>query len=232
MKKLSKRLLTEKKKINKTITYDYKDAISLVKNCASAKFNESVEAHISLNIDPKYADQQLRTTVILPYGTGKNLRIAALVANDKINEAKESGAEVYGSEDLIENISKGILNFDLLIATADMMPKLAKLGRILGPKGLMPSPKAGTVTLDLKSTVNEFKKGKLEYRADKTGIVHISFGKANFLENNLIENLKVFYNSIELNKPTGVKGKYIKKFSLCSTMGPSINLNISSFSAN
>jgi len=204
----------------------------LVKNCASAKFNESVEAHISLNIDPKYADQQLRTTVILPYGTGKNLRIAALVANDKINEAKESGAEVYGSEDLIENISKGILNFDLLIATADMMPKLAKLGRILGPKGLMPSPKAGTVTLDLKSTVNEFKKGKLEYRADKTGIVHISFGKANFLENNLIENLKVFYNSIELNKPTGVKGKYIKKFSLCSTMGPSINLNISSFSAN
>jgi len=232
MKKLSKRLLTEKKKINKTITYDYKDAISLVKNCASAKFNESVEAHISLNIDPKYADQQLRTTVILPYGTGKNLRIAALVANDKINEAKECGAEIYGSEDLIENISKGILNFDLLIATADMMPKLAKLGRILGPKGLMPSPKAGTVTLDLKSTINEFKKGKLEYRADKTGIVHISFGKANFLENNLIENLKVFYNSIELNKPTGVKGKYIKKFSLCSTMGPSINLNINSFSAN
>lgn len=232
MKKLSKRLLTEKKKINKTITYDYKDAISLVKNCASAKFNESVEAHISLNIDPKYADQQLRTTVILPYGTGKNLRIAALVANEKINEAKESGAEIYGSEDLIENISKGILNFDLLIATADMMPKLAKLGRILGPKGLMPSPKAGTVTLDLKSTVNEFKKGKLEYRADKTGIVHISFGKANFLENNLIENLKVFYNSIELNKPTGVKGKYIKKFSLCSTMGPSINLNINSFSTN
>jgi len=232
MKRLSKRLLTEKKKINKTVAYDYKEAISLVKNCASAKFNESVEAHISLNIDPKYADQQLRTTVILPYGTGKNLRIAALVASDKINEAKESGAEIYGSEDLIENISKGMLNFDLLIATADMMPKLAKLGRILGPKGLMPSPKAGTVTLDLKSTVNEFKKGKLEYRADKTGIVHISFGKVNFLENNLIENLKVFYNSIELNKPTGVKGKYIKKFSLCSTMGPSINLNISSFSAN
>jgi large subunit ribosomal protein L1 len=232
MKRLSKRLLTEKKKINKTVAYDYKEAISLVKNCASAKFNESVEAHISLNIDPKYADQQLRTTVILPYGTGKNLRIAALVASDKINEAKESGAEIYGSEDLIENISKGMLNFDLLIATADMMPKLAKLGRILGPKGLMPSPKAGTVTLDLKSTVNEFKKGKLEYRADKTGIVHISFGKVNFLENNLIENLKVFYNSIELNKPTGVKGKYIKKFSLCSTMGPSINLNINSFSLN
>ena len=232
MKRLSKRLLTEKKKINKTITYDYKEAISLVKNCASAKFNESIEAHISLNIDPKYADQQLRTTVILPYGTGKNLRIAALVATDKINEAKECGAEIYGSEDLIETISKGILNFDLLIATADMMPKLAKLGRILGPKGLMPSPKAGTVTLDLKSTVNEFKKGKLEYRADKTGIVHISFGKANFLENNLIENLKVFYNSIELNKPTGVKGKYIKKFSLCSTMGPSITLNINSFSVS
>jgi large subunit ribosomal protein L1 len=230
MKRSSKRLINEKKKIDKTIQYDFQDAITLVKSSASAKFNESIEAHISLNIDPKYADQQLRTTVALPYGTGKKLRIAALVGSDKIGEAKDSGADVYGSEDLIEDISKGVLNFDLLIATADMMPKLAKLGRVLGPKGLMPSPKAGTVTSDLKATLEEFKKGKLEYRADKTGIVHISFGKADFSNESLNENLKAFYNSVETNKPTGVKGKYIKKFTVCSTMGPAVYLNLASFS--
>jgi large subunit ribosomal protein L1 len=230
MKRSSKRLINEKKKIDKKTQYNFEDAIKLVKDCASAKFNESIEAHISLNIDPKYADQQLRTTVVLPYGTGKKLRIAALVAPDKIIEAKDGGADIYGSEDLIDEISKGILNFDLLIATSDMMPKLAKLGRILGPKGLMPSPKAGTVTGDLKTTLQEFKKGKLEYRADKTGIVHISFGKADFSIENLSENLKAFFNSVEINKPTGVKGKYIKKFTVCSTMGPAIYLNLTSFS--
>lgn len=230
MKITSKRLLEEKKKVNKTSFYPVQEAINLVKSTASAKFNESIEAHISLNIDPKYADQQLRTTVILPFGTGKEVRIGALVSNERIAEAKESGADVFGSEDLIESISKGILNFDLLIATADMMPKLAKLGRILGPKGLMPSPKAGTVTSNLKATIEEFKKGKLEYRADKTGIVHISFGKANFSEENLTENLRAFYTSVETNKPSGVKGKYIKKFTLCSTMGPAIYLDLNSFS--
>jgi|TARA_B110000971_G_scaffold160566_1_gene164146 large subunit ribosomal protein L1 len=230
MKTLSKRLKSEQQKIDKTSFYDCEEGITLVKKTASAKFNESIEAHISLNIDPKYADQQLRTTVILPHGTGKELRIAALVSAEKVSEAKESGAEIYGSEDLIEDISKGILNFDLLIATADMMPKLAKLGRVLGPKGLMPSPKAGTVTANLKSTIDEFKKGKLEYRADKTGIVHISFGKANFSEQQLVENFKAFYNSVESNKPSGVKGKYIKKVTLCSTMGPALYLDFSNFS--
>jgi large subunit ribosomal protein L1 len=230
MKIISKRLRAEKIKINKSSIYSVTEAINLVKKTASAKFNESIEAHISLNIDPKYADQQLRTTVILPHGTGRKLRIAALVSSDKIFEAKEAGADVFGSQDLIDDISKGILNFDLLISTSDMMPKLAKLGRILGPKGLMPSPKAGTVTSNLKSTVEEFKKGKLEYRADKTGIVHISFGKASFSEEELKDNLKAFYNSVETNKPAGVKGKYVKKFTLCSTMGPAIYLDMSSFS--
>jgi large subunit ribosomal protein L1 len=230
MKTISKRLRAEKIKINKSSLYPVTDAITLVKKTASAKFNESIEAHISLNIDPKYADQQLRTTVILPHGTGRKLRIAALVSSDKISEAKEAGADIFGSQDLIDEISKGILNFDLLISTSDMMPKLAKLGRILGPKGLMPSPKAGTVTSNLKSTVEEFKKGKLEYRADKTGIVHISFGKASFSEDELEDNLKAFYNSVETNKPVGVKGKYVKKFTLCSTMGPAIYLDMSSFS--
>lgn len=229
MKKVSKRLQEEKKKINKTSVYNLNDSITLVKQTASAKFNESIEAHISLNIDPKYADQQLRTTVILPNGTGKKLTIGALVSAEKLLEAKESGADIFGSQDLIDEISKGILNFDLLIATPEMMPKLAKLGKILGPKGLMPSPKAGTVSSNLKMTIEEFKKGKLEYRADKTGIVHISFGKANFSQEELKENLLAFYNSVETNKPLGVKGKYIKKFTICATMGPAIYLEVSSF---
>lgn len=229
MKKLSKRLKIENNKIDKSKFYDVEEAINLVKNTSSAKFNESIEAHISLNINSKYADQQLRTTVILPHGTGKTLKIAALVSQEKLTEAQEAGADIFGNEDLIDEISKGVLNFDLLIATAEMMPKLAKLGRILGPKGLMPSPKAGTVTSNLKTTIQEFKKGKLEYRADKTGIVHINFGKANFSESQLSENLKAFYQSVERNKPSGVKGKYFKKLTICSTMGPGIGIDFESF---
>ena len=228
MKTLSKRLKTAKEKVDFTSTYTIEKGMQLVKEIASAKFNESIEAHISLNIDPKYADQQLRTTVVLPHGTGKTIRIGALVASDRVSEAEAAGADVFGSEDLIEDISKGILDFDLLVTTADMMPKLAKLGRVLGPKGLMPSPKAGTVTTDLNQTISEFKKGKLEYRADKTGIVHISFGKADFTETQLNENFKAFFNSVETNKPSGVKGKYIKKVTICSTMGPGIGVDFSS----
>ena len=230
MKTFSKRFEAEQKKIDATSTYDVENAMRLVKEVASAKFNESIEAHISLNIDPKYADQQLRTTVVLPHGTGKSTRIGALVSPDRVSDAEAAGADVFGSEDLIEDISKGILDFDLLITTADMMPKLAKLGRVLGPKGLMPSPKAGTVTTDLKATVDEFKKGKLEYRADKAGIVHISFGKADFSETQLVENFLAFYNSVETNKPSGVKGKYMKKVTICSTMGPAIYIDFENFS--
>jgi large subunit ribosomal protein L1 len=230
MKTLSKRLKTAKEKVDFTSTYTIEKGMQLVKEIASAKFNESIEAHISLNIDPKYADQQLRTTVVLPHGTGKTIRIGALVASDRVSEAEAAGADVFGSEDLIEDITKGILDFDLLVTTADMMPKLAKLGRVLGPKGLMPSPKAGTVTTDLNQTISEFKKGKLEYRADKTGIVHISFGKADFTETQLNENFKAFFNSVETNKPSGVKGKYIKKVTICSTMGPAIYLDFEDFS--
>lgn len=229
MKKISKRLQEERKKINSISLYNLTDGIHLLKETASAKFIESAEVHITLNINPNYSEQQLRATVILPSGTGKKLIIGVLISAEKVIEEQKLGGDITGSQDLIDNISNGIINFDLLITSPEMMPKLAKLGRILGPKGLMPSPKAGTVTSDLKKTIEEFRKGKLEYKADKTGIVHIIFGKTNFSHENLKENLLAVYNSIEINKPMGVKGKYIKKFTICSTMGPAIRMNSISF---
>jgi large subunit ribosomal protein L1 len=228
MKKDSKRIRNLKSLIVEKI-YALDDAISLLKQLGNAKFVESVEAHISLNIDPKYANQQLRTSLVLPNGTGKSLRIAVFTETDYISEVLKMGATIAGSDDLIEEISSGKIDFDLLITTPQNMPKLAKLGRILGPKGLMPSPKSGTVTQNLNATINEFKKGKVEYRADKTGIVHLNFGKINFSENQLKENLISVYNSIEKNKPTGVKGRYFKSFTICSTMSPAIKLELNSF---
>ncbi|CAM9090258.1 unnamed protein product [Ectocarpus sp. 12 AP-2014] len=226
MKKLNKRTKENRQKVEKRL-YNQIEAISLLKETANANFIESVEAHISLAIDPKYSDQQLRSTLILPKGTGKTKRIAVLMPLETITSEYKDLADIIGSDDLIETITKGDLNFDILIATPDMMPKLAKLGRILGPKGLMPSPKAGTVTTDVMLTLEEFKKGKLEYRADKTGIVHLLIGKSNFTDSDLLENLIAVYNSIENNKPPGVKGRYFKTFHICSTMGPSIEIDIS-----
>ena len=228
MKKYSKRVKNLRSLIIKEF-YSLDEAIPLLKNLGNAKFVESVEAHISLNIDPKYANQQLRTSLILPNGTGNSLRIAVLTESDYVVEMLKSGATIAGSDDLIDEINNGKLNFDLLITTPQLMPKLAKLGRILGPKGLMPSPKSGTVTQNLKEAINEFKKGKLEYRADKTGIVHLNFGKISFLEKELKENLTAVYNSLEKNKPSGVKGKYFKSFNICTTMSPAISLELSTF---
>ena len=205
------------------------EAIKILKETATAKFVETAELHANLNIDPKYADQQLRTTVTLPHGVGKDVRIAVLTNDANIAEAKEAGADIVGSDDLIEEISQGNLNFELLVATPDMMPKLAKLGRVLGPKGLMPSPKSGTVSTTLTATLSEFKKGKFEYKADKAGVVHVSFGKSDFDENKLSENLEALYQSIEQNRPSGVKGKYFKNLFICTTMGPSIQLDENAF---
>ena len=230
MQKLSRRHKANIEKTKNKIYSNLEDAIKMLKETATTKFTESVEFHANLNINPKYANQQLRSTVTLPHGIGKQLKIAVLTNEENFEEAKNAGANIVGNDDLIKNIVQGNINFDLLIATPNIMPKLAKLGRVLGPKGLMPSPKSGTVTTTLKTTLTEFKKGKFEYKADKTGIVHINFGKSNFTENQLIENLQALYRSIEQNRPSGVKGKYFKSLFICTTMGPSIKLDLSTLS--
>ena len=225
MKKLSKRMSLLSGKIEDRI-YEAKDALNLVKENAIAKFDETIEAHIRLGIDPKYTDQQLRTTVALPNGTGQSIRIAVITSGENVAKAKSAGADLFGEEDLVENINKGQMDFDLLIATPDMMPKVAKLGRVLGPRGLMPNPKAGTVTNDIDNAIKEFKAGKLEFRADKAGIVHVRFGKASFTADALFENLKTLQESIDKNKPSGAKGKYWKTMYISSTMGPSVQVDI------
>jgi large subunit ribosomal protein L1 len=229
MRKLSRRYKENLKKTKNIVYSNLEEAIEVLQETASAKFTETVELHVNLNIDPKYADQQLRTTVTLPHGTGKTTRIAVLTNETNFEEAKSVGADIVGNDDLIDQISKGNIDFDLLMATPEMMPKLAKLGRILGPKGLMPSPKSGAVTTNLTAALSEFKKGKFEYKADKTGVVHISFGKANFTKIQLIENLVSLYKSIEQNRPPGVKGRYFKTLFICNTMGPSIQLDLTAF---
>ena len=226
MPKISKRLASLAGKIEDR-AYAPLEAIALVKDNANAKFDETMEAHVRLGIDPKYTDQQLRTTVALPNGTGQSVRIAVVTRGEKVAEAKSAGAELAGEEDLVESISKGEMDFDLLIATPDMMPKVAKLGRVLGPRGLMPNPKAGTVTTDLEAAIKEFKAGKLEFRADRTGIVHVRFGKASFSADALLQNLKTLQETIDRNKPSGAKGRYWKSLYVSSTMGPSVEVDFS-----
>lgn len=225
MKKLSKRMAALSTKIEDRI-YAPLEALSIIKENANAKFDETIEAHIRLGIDPKYTDQQLRTTVALPHGTGQSIKIAVITSGENVSKAKAAGADLFGEEDLVDSINKGNMEFDLLIATPDMMPKVAKLGRVLGPRGLMPNPKAGTVTNDIANAIKEFKAGKLEFRADKAGIVHVRFGKASFTKEALLDNLKTLQESIDKNKPSGAKGKYWKTFYVTSTMGPSVQVDI------
>ena len=226
MPKISKRVASLASKIEDR-AYEPLEAISLVRENATAKFDETMEAHVRLGIDPKYTDQQLRTTVALPKGTGRSIRIAVITRGEKVAEAKAAGAELVGDEELVDTIAGGQMDFDLLIAIPDMMPKVAKLGRVLGPRGLMPNPKTGTVTTDVTSAINEFKAGKLEFRADRSGIVHVQFGKASFSAEDLLENLKSVQETVDRNKPSGAKGRYWKSLYITSTMGPSVEVDFS-----
>ena len=229
MRKISRRHRKNLENTKKIIYSDLQEAIITLKKTANTNFVETFELHANLNINPRYSNQQLRSTVILPNGNGKEIKIAVLTDEENFLEAKSAGAYIVGNIDLIEDINKGNIKFDLLITTPNMMPKLAKLGRILGPKGLMPSPKSGTVTTNLKDSLAEFKKGKFEYKADKTGIVHVNFGNINFTNKELVENINELYHSIEQNRPSGVKGKYFKSLFMSTTMGPSIKLDLNSF---
>nr|UAD87903.1 ribosomal protein L1 [Gracilaria textorii] len=226
MTKHSRRFNILLKQVENNKFYAPLDALYLMKNLSNVNFIETAEVHIVLGLDPKYADQQLKTTVMLPKGTGKKTRIAVITTNNQIQQAKSAGADIIGGEDLINEIKKGRLDFDKLIATPDVMMSIAKLGKILGPKGLMPSPKAGTVTNDLVKTIKEFKAGKLEYKIDRNGILHIPFGKLDFTPEDLYSNLIALQQSIDKNRPQGSKGKYWKSIYITSTMGPSIPLDI------
>lgn len=225
VRKVSRRLQDLQKKVEPR-AYEPLEALNLLKETATAKFPESAEAHIRLGIDPKYTDQQLRTTVALPKGTGQTIRVAVIARGEKVTEAANNGADISGSEELIDDIQKGMMDFDVLVATPDVMPQVAKLGRLLGPRGLMPSPKGGTVTFDVAQAISEFKAGKLEFRADRTGIVHVLFGKASFSAEDLLINLKALQETIDRNRPSGAKGRFWRSVYVSSTMGPSIEVDI------
>lgn len=224
-KKLSRRLQELQQKVEDK-AYAPLEGLSLLKETATAKFPEAAEAHIRLGIDPKYTDQQLRTTVALPKGTGQTVRVAVIARGEKVAEANNAGADLVGSEELIDEIQKGRMDFDIVIATPDVMPQVARLGKLLGPRGLMPSPKGGTVTTDVGQAIAEFKAGKLEFRADRTGIVHVMFGKASFSPEDLLINLKALQETIDRNRPSGAKGRYWRTIYVASTMGPSIQIDV------
>jgi large subunit ribosomal protein L1 len=222
--KRGKQYLESTKKIDKQVLHSPTEAIDLVKQASYAKFDETIEVHFNLGIDPRHADQQIRGTLSLPHGTGKSIRIAVIAQGEKIMEAKEAGADEVGADDLIEKIQGGWFEFDLLIATPDMMSKVGRIGRLLGPKGLMPSPKSGTVTADIKSAVPEFKAGKIEYRNDKTGIIHLPIGKKSFDDKAIYDNYLAVYDVIHKAKPAKAKGVYMRSITICSTMGPGVRI--------
>ncbi|MEI9982782.1 MAG: 50S ribosomal protein L1 [Aliidongia sp.] len=225
---IGKRLAEAQKTIDRLQSYELGKAVELIKNGAKAKFDETIEISMNLNIDTRKADQNLRGTVLLPHGTGKTLRVAVFARGDKAKDAEAAGADIVGAEDLAEKIQGGTIEFDRCIATPDMMALVGRLGKILGPRGLMPNPKLGTVTPNVAEAVKAAKGGQVEFRAEKAGIVSAGVGKASFDADKLAENVKAFVSAINRAKPSGAKGTYIKKVSLSSTMGPGIKLELSS----
>ena len=223
--KRGKRYQEAAKLRDKTNLYDAPEAVAIVKKAASAKFDETIEAHFKMGLDGRHADQQIRGAVVLPHGTGKQVRVLVFAKNAKAEEAQAAGAEFVGAEELVPKIQGGWFDFDVVVATPDMMGVVGRLGRVLGPKGLMPNPKAGTVTMDVTKAVNDIKAGKIEYRLDKTNIIHVPIGKASFTEEQLADNFQTLMDAINKVKPAAVKGQYLKSVTIAPTMGPGVKVN-------
>lgn len=222
-----KRYVTAAKQRDPRTVYAPDEAVRLLKATASAKFNETIEAHVRLGVDPKQADQQVRGTVVLPHGTGKSVRVLVFAKGEKAREAEAAGADYVGAEDMVEKIQGGWMDFDVAAASPDVMNLVGRLGRLLGPRGLMPNPKAGTVTMDLGRAVREIKAGKIEFRLDKAGIIHVPLGKASFSEAQLLENLMTLVDAIMRARPAAAKGQYVRSLAIASTMGPGIRVDSS-----
>lgn len=224
--KKGKRYVEAKKLVDKTQLYDIPEAVAIVKKAANAKFDETVEAHLRMGLDGRHADQQIRGAVVLPHGTGKTVKVLVFAKGEKIDEAQAAGADYVGGEELIPKIqNEGWLDFDVVVATPDMMGVVGRIGRVLGPKGLMPNPKAGTVTADVTKAIADIKAGKIEYRLDKNNIIHVPVGKASFTEEQLADNFQALIDEINKVKPAAAKGQYMKSVTLTSTMGPGVKLN-------
>ncbi|MCR2054944.1 50S ribosomal protein L1 [Campylobacter helveticus] len=226
MAKITKRLKELTKKIDSEKNYVLNEAVDAVKTLASAKFDETVEIALKLNVDPRHADQMVRGSVVLPAGTGKKVRVAVIAKDAKADEAQAAGADIVGSDDLVEEIQKGNMNFDVLIATPNLMGLVGKVGRILGPKGLMPNPKTGTVTMDVAQAVHNAKSGQVNFRVDKQGNIHAGLGKVSFTKEKLLENISTFVKAINKHKPAAAKGRYVKNAALSLTMSPSVKLDV------
>lgn len=231
MAKISKAMKKNYEAVDRNAVYTIVDAVKILKSGATRKFDEQIEIAVNTSADPKHADQNVRGTIELPHGTGKSVRVAVMANDAKAEEAKKAGADIVGSDDLADKIKAGEMDFDRLIATPDMMPKIGQLGKILGPKGLMPNPKLGTVTMDVKKAVESAKAGSLEYRAEKAGIIHAGVGRASFDEKKIVENVEAFISTIKKSRPSGVKGTYINKITLTSSMGPGIKIDLDSLAA-
>lgn len=224
----NKRLVAARGAVDRARAYSIEEAVSLIKTNAKAKFDETIEISLNLGIDPRHADQMVRGLISLPNGTGKTLRVGVFARGPKAEEAKAAGAEVVGAEDLAEKVQNGEIEFDRCIATPDMMALVGRLGKVLGPRGLMPNPRLGTVTMDVKGAVTAAKSGQVEYRAEKAGIVHAGVGKASFEAEKLVENIKALVDAVQKARPTGAKGTYLKKAAVSSTMGPGVRVDIAS----